>query len=154
MRPTNERREADYGDIIVVYVGDYPEFQGESQPDFLIKRLIAKEGDTVKCKDGQVSVRYKGDAEFTVLNEPYATYFYGANSYDFAEYEVGEGEIFFLGDNRQMSLDSRYKENGSKLKDRLYKEEDIYGIVPNWAVRNEKILKFLFFPAERFSGNG
>ena len=153
MRPTSEKRKADYGDIIVVYVGDYDEFQGEGQPDFLIKRLIAKEGDTVKCNDGQVYVRYKGETEFTLLNEPYATYYYGKKSYDFAEYEVGEGEVFFLGDNRQMSLDSRYKESGSKLKDRLYKEEDIYGIVPNWAVRNEGILKFLFFPAERFSGN-
>ncbi|MBE7084735.1 MAG: signal peptidase I [Clostridiales bacterium] len=157
MRPVNEKRKADYGDIIVVYVGDYPEFQGATQPDFLIKRLIAKEGDAVKCIDGQVYVRYKGQEEFTPLNEPYANYIYGKNSYDFTTYEVGEGEIFFLGDNRQRSMDSRYKENPPNQKlysklDRLYKEEDIYGIVPDWAVRYDGILKFFFFPSEAFSG--
>ena len=42
MRATDDKHKADYGDIIVVYVGDYAEFQGEGEPDFLIKRLIAK----------------------------------------------------------------------------------------------------------------
>ncbi|MBQ7924113.1 MAG: signal peptidase I [Clostridia bacterium] len=152
MRPTDERHEADYGDVIVVYVGDYPEFQGASQPDYLIKRLIAKEGDKVYCVAGQVYVQYGGEGEFIPLDEPYAYYAYGKANYHFQEYEVGEGEVFFLGDNRQNSMDSRYP-TYSKLKNRLYKEEDICGVVPDWAIKYDGILEFFFFPSESFSGS-
>ena len=73
------------------------------------------------------------------LNEPYA---YHKWNYDFALYEVGEGEIFFLGDNRTNSYDSRYQEGNSHLKT-LYKADDIYGVVPDWAIRHKKFLKYL-----------
>ena len=57
---------------------------------------------------------------------------------------MGEGEIFFLGDNRNISMDSRYKEDMSHL-DRLYKETDIYGIVPQWAIDKQEDLEKIFF---------
>lgn len=148
MRPTDEKHKADYGDIIVVYVGDYPEYQGENEPDYLIKRLIAKGGDKVYCTDGQVYVQYGGEGEFIPLEEPYAYYMLGRTIYDFPIYEVGEDEVFFLGDNRQNSMDSRYP-TYSRLEDKLYKEEDICGIVPNWAIKYDKILNFFFFPTEK-----
>lgn len=148
MRPTDEKHKADYGDIIVVYVGEYPEFQGKDDPDYLIKRLIAKGGDKVYCTDGQVYVQYGGVGEFVALNEPYAHYINGKEAYDFPLYEVGEDEVFFLGDNRQNSMDSRYP-TYSRLEDKLYKEEDICGIVPDWAVKYDNVLSFFFFPAEK-----
>ena len=56
------------------------------------------------------------------------------------EYEVGEGEIFFLGDNTRNSIDSRYKQGASHL-DGLYKKTDIYGIVPQWSIDHRAFLE-------------
>ncbi len=155
MRYSDGGKDADYGDVIVVHVENYPEIreynQGKSENKklkYLIKRLIAKEGDAVKCTDGQIYIRYKGKTEFVELYEPYA-YYYSKTAkanYDFGVYEVGEGEVFFLGDNRCNSMDSRYnEEKGSHLDGRLYKQADIFGIVPQWAIDNQRILEKIFF---------
>ncbi len=150
MRPVDKDHKADYGDIIVVYVGDYEEFSADGDPDYLIKRLIAKEGDRVYCSKGEVFVQYGGKGEYKKLYEPYAYYAKGKENYSFSTYTVGEGEVFFLGDNRQNSLDSRYPDH-SQLKNRLYKEEDIYGVVPEWAVKYADVLRIFFFPSETIS---
>ncbi len=151
---TPSGKGANRGDIIVVYVENYPEIQATNaylpesrKVKYLIKRLIAIEGDTVKCEKGQVYIKYAGEEDFVALNEPYAYYESqkAKESYSFAEYEVGEGEIFFLGDNRVHSLDSRYKEGSSHLPNRLYGVEDIFGVVPTWAVKYQSILEKIFF---------
>ena len=137
---------AKHGDVIVIYVGDYEECKSV-KGKFLIKRLIAKEGDKVRCDNGQIEIQYAGQTEWKKLNEPYAYYANYRFEYDFEEYTVGKGEIFFLGDNRSghgSSLDSRYQEGLSHL-DKLYKEEDIYGVIPNWAIKYRKVLANIFF---------
>lgn len=139
--------DAKRGDVIVVYVGDYIEFTDGTE--YLIKRLIAIEGDRVKCTDGQVSIMYAGTDTWVDLYEPYAHYTNKA-AYDFKEeYVVGEGEVFFLGDNRNHSGDSRYKDNGSRLTC-LYKAEDIIGVVPQWAIDYQPILAKIFFWTEKY----
>ncbi len=155
MEYTPEGKGAKRGDIIVVEVDGYEEVQKEnaSLPEesrlrFVIKRLIAIEGDAVRCIDGQVEIKYAGSIEYVPLDEPYAYYptLLAKAGYDFEEYVVGEGEIFFLGDNRTNSKDSRYKqENGSHLKGRLYKAADIIGVVPNWALEYQSVLEKIFF---------
>lgn len=142
--------KAERGDIIVVDVEGYAEFQG-SNTKYLIKRLIAIEGDSLYCEDGQIYIRYAGEEEYQPLDEPYARYVDEKGKenkaiYDFGIYTVGEGEIFFLGDNRNDSCDSRYGvDGGSHLKNKLYKEKDIYGIVPTWAIKHQNILRKIFF---------
>ena len=101
--------EAKRGDVIVVDVSGYEEC-ASVKSGFLIKRLIAKEGDSLWCKDGQIYIWYAEEKErvpnkenYVPLSEPYA--YYGQNEhykkeYDFGVYHVGEGEVFFLGDNR------------------------------------------------------
>ena len=134
------------GDVIVIYVGEYEECK-EIKGQYLIKRLIAKEGDKVRCDNGQIEICYAGETEWKELNEPYAYYANYRFEYDFEEYEVGEGEIFFLGDNRSghgSSLDSRFKEGLSHL-DKLYKEKDIYGVVPDWAIKYQELFSEIFF---------
>lgn len=135
--------DLEYGDVIVVKVTEYEEFK-DSNTEYLIKRLIAMEGDKVRCTDGQVEICYAGTVEYVLLDEPYA-YYTNVNGYDFAEYEVGEDEIFFLGDNRNNSCDSRYKESGGSHLDYLYKESDVYGVVSDWAIENRSWLSKIFF---------
>lgn len=157
MRYYHEGDELPYGSVIILDVEHYPEVQASNagKPEsertkYLIKRLIAKEGDVVRCKDGIVQVRYAGDDEFTTLDEPYARYG-DMGEYDFvADYVVGEGEIFFLGDNRDNSLDSRYREGKSHLNT-LYKESDIYGVIPDWALEHKQTLEKIFFWRERLA---
>ena len=148
MKYTEKGAEADYGDVIVVYVGGYSEWADVKDAkgnriNYIIKRLIAKDGDTVKAENGQLYLMKEGETEFSLLNEPYAYYSAGAEAYQDFYYRVDEGEIFFLGDNRMNSNDSRYAQGHSELN-RLYKEEDIYGVVPQWAIEYRKTLEFFF----------
>lgn len=150
MRHVDKKHKPVRGDIIVVYVGGYEECKDVGS-QYIIKRLIATAGDKVRCTDGQVQIMYAGTDKYVDLAEPYA--YYGTDkakdSYDFAEYEVHAGEIFFLGDNRSgkgSSVDSRYYDypNGSRLQDRLYKEKDIYGFITEWSLEHSDFLSKLF----------
>lgn len=114
---------ADRGDIVIVDVSGYSEFSlgGER---FIIKRLIAKEGDSVRCEGGTVYLKEAGSEAYLPLEEPYVL---GRNTVEF-DVTLGEGEIYVMGDNREVSLDSR------RIKARL-KESDIVAVVPQWSVR-------------------
>lgn len=113
------------GDIVIINVSPYRETMG-FQGDFIIKRLIALEGDSVLCEEHTVYVRRAGTEDFIPLDEPYTG---GFLTGDFREVKVGEGEIFFLGDHRTNSTDSRAAGVG------CLKYTDIAGVVPEWSVK-------------------
>ena len=126
--------EPQRGDIVIISVKNYTAEDGfHFSGDYIIKRLIAVEGDTVQCEDGVISVKYAGNDEFVVLDEPYIR----GKTPDF-EVEntvtVGQGEIFFLGDNRENSYDST--ELGCLLK------KDIVGVVPDWSLEIKSFTTF------------
>ncbi len=86
--------EPQYGDIVVIQ-------QGDDAP--LIKRVIAKEGDTIEIDPTTEEVILNGK----VLEEPYLD-FPTPTLYGFTgPYTVPEDSVFVMGDNRVNSHDSR-----------------------------------------------
>lgn len=102
------REEVERGDIIVLNVTSRPDlFPHEAGEErFIIKRAIALEGDEIYAEGGIVYLKAAGESEFMALSEPYTK----GETGDFGPVTVGEGEVFFLGDHRDNSLDS--EENG------------------------------------------
>lgn len=99
----NRCKKPTHGSIVII--------SGENkQGEWIIKRVIAMEGDTVKIDpaiDG-VFVKYAGTNDFVKLDEPYIQGVTGSKQWK--ERTLGKGEIFYLGDNRENSLDSRTEE--------------------------------------------
>ncbi len=85
------------GDIVVVTA---PSFSSEP----IVKRVIALEGDTVEIYSGG-HVFVNGEE----LYEPYVSSldFNGGQTLSYP-YTVPDGHIFVMGDNREVSADSRY----------------------------------------------
>ncbi|MBR5191217.1 MAG: signal peptidase I [Clostridia bacterium] len=120
--------EVKAGDIVVIT-------QPNSLNEPLIKRVIAKGGDTVNIDfiEGTVTVNGK------ILYEPYIaekTEISGDYVYPL---EIPEGYIFVMGDNRNNSLDSRFRTIG------LIDERYVLGVAEtriypfgDWKINNEK----------------
>ncbi|WIW69581.1 signal peptidase I [Anaerosinus gibii] len=89
-------REPEKGEILVFR---YPK---DPSRDF-IKRVIAVAGDTIEIKDGRVFVNHQ------LINEPYILN-QTRGSYPLST--VPDGTIFVMGDNRNNSEDSRFKDVG------------------------------------------
>ncbi len=112
-----------YGDIVVVRRAD---------GSFIIKRVVAFGGDTVKSEAGLLFIKYKGSESFELVNEDYLSPEYNRPELpknSFLEHLVEDGKMFLLGDNRNESADSRF--NGD------YPVEDVVGVVPEWAMRKK-----------------
>ena len=122
----NKLKSATHGDIVII--------KDEKPNEWLIKRVIAMEGDLVEIKAGKVFVNGKE------LDEPYAIYPNSAitESGDWERRTLKEGEIFYLGDNRKpnASLDSR-----SYLG--TCTEDQIIGVVEEWSLSLRPILNVL-----------
>ena len=99
------------GDIIV-FESDLQQDDGTNKD--LVNRVLGVSGDTVKIKDSKVNDNGKE------LNEPYIHNEVTEGDIDTI---VPENSVFVLGDNREISLDSRYEQVG------FINESDILGKV-------------------------
>ncbi len=118
----NRFESYDRGDVIVF------EYDG----NMLIKRVIAVEGDEIKCERGVVSVKRNGEADFQELEEPYII----AGNKDIEQIKLKDGEIFVMGDNRPISNDSSSFGPINKSA--------VVGVVNNFSIKNKNWITKLF----------
>lgn len=121
--------EVQRGDVVVIDVRPYKERDGLTT-DYIIKRVICLEGDEIECRCGDYYVNYSG-VGWQILNDDYAV---GEGKNDFVR-KIGEREIFFLGDNYEVSKDSSSYGMGT------YYVTDIVGVVPKWAIEHKDLIR-------------
>ena len=108
----------DYGDVVVVY-----RETADGEKGNIIKRVVAFGGDTVELIEGVLWVN--GEVVDYNLDEEYNSPENDCNT--FAEHTVEKGCMFLLGDNRNVSNDSR--QNGD------YPVKNLVGVVPKWSMK-------------------
>jgi signal peptidase I len=118
------------GDIVIMDVTVYKGTPFQFSGNYIIKRAIAFEGESLYCENGIVYIRYAGENEYTELKEDYVTY---SQNRDFDVVTVGEGEIFVMGDNRATSYDCR---NVGCMK-----TENVVGVITEWSYHLRGLVK-------------
>ena len=99
------------GDVVVLNKTSVL-LKGWSEPHAIVKRVIATGGQTVDIDYGAGAVYVDGQR----LNEPYIReemYLPYAETMQQTHWEVPEGSIFVMGDNRNCSTDSRDQQLGT-----------------------------------------
>lgn len=121
----NRLKEADYGDIVII------ENAKPDSDDWLIKRVIAKEGDLVEIRDDKC-VWINGKK----LVEPYVIYpdVSLTEKQGWENRRLEKGEIFYLGDNRVGSSSADSRTYGA------CQESQIVGVVCDWSLKLRPVL--------------
>ena len=99
------RHDPERYDIIIFY---YP----DDETQRFIKRVIGLPGETVEIRDGKVYI----DGADVPLRDDFCP---ETPTGDFGPYHVPEDSYFVLGDNREISRDSRYWKNPYVNRDKI-----------------------------------
>ena len=105
----------DRGDIVIL---DGSDMEGYDHEEYLIKRIIGLPGETIKIENGKVFIKKAGASDFIELQEDYldpgtsTTVMAHGLMKGYDCYVLGDDEYYCMGDNRVVSVDSRYDEIG------------------------------------------
>ena len=141
----NLRAKPDYGDIVVVNKSD-----GKS----IIKRVVAFGGDRVKLVEGKLWIQYAGTEDFVYIEEDYVSPENNTPAYNNfcvdEGYPVEDNCLFLLGDNRNVSIDSRERGGTS------FPMSSLYGVVTDWSLNHKSFFtamhKYFYFDLPRSFG--
>ena len=119
----------DYNNVVIVA----PKNVAILKDRWIIKRVIAKGGDTVKITNGKVYLKKSGSEDFIMLQESYIQGKTAVEGHDEFIVTVEKGYYFVMGDNRENSSDSRVFGTFSR--------SEIVGVVEKWAIKTRNIRK-------------
>ena len=102
----------DYNPFVQPQRGDIVSAYWDDEDKMLLKRVVAVPGDTLQIMDNVVYINGTAMPE-DYIKEPMQT--------EDLYVQLGEGEYFLMGDNRNISLDSR--------RIGTFPENDIYGVM-------------------------
>lgn len=128
MYPELKNDEFGFGGKFTLWFGidryDVVVIDSDKTDDKIVKRVIGLPGETLTFEGDKIYV----DGE--MLDDPYAYYeHYNDLDYDGKVVELGEDEYFVLGDNRNVSKDSRAYDDPAFTKDEII-AKDILVLFP------------------------
>ena len=134
---------------VMYTIKELASYVGFASPDdnYLVKRIIATEGQTVSCQPGDPGIMVDGkltDSSFTLSpmayppNDP-ATSSAECQGKYFGPITVPDGNVFVMGDNRTNSADSRY-----------HLGDELQGTIPVDNIDGK--VRFIIYPFNRIGG--
>ena len=120
-------REPKRGDVIVFRSNSDTLLDAKGRHKLLIKRVVGIPDDKIKIAEGKVYVNgEEADQSFTKDGE---TWVRGPGDDETLELTVPEDTVFCMGDNREVSVDSRSKEVGCIDQDTIIGKA-VYRLLP------------------------
>ena len=109
--------EPEKGDVVVFRTNSDHLLDGNGKHKLLIKRVIGVPGDQIKIAGGEVYIN--GEADDQSYTKDGETWVDVPGDDEVLELTVPEGKLFCMGDNREVSVDSRSEEVGCVPEDTI-----------------------------------